>query len=295
MATQQPLARAIDNGNGQPLASHWYRPEGSLRGAVLIAPAIGVKQRFYADFAEWLAAQGYMAVTFDYLGMGQSRNGSLRALKDIDIFHWARHDCSVMLDQVAAAADGVPLYWIGHSLGAQILPLVAGHERLTRIVTIAAGSGYWRENSPQIRKQAWLLWHGLAPALTAMTGYFPGERFGAVGDLPAGVIRQWRRWCLHPEYLVGAEGEPVRRAFAEVRRPITSLSFTDDEMMSARSTESLHGFYTGAPKRMRRIAPSEVGVDRIGHFGFFRNSFAPTLWSSYLLPELNVEVDQAVA
>src|SRR3546814_8154835 len=79
--------------------------------------------------------------------------------------------------------------WIGHSVGAQILPLVNGHERLTRIVTIAAGSGYWRENSPQIRNKAWLLWHGLAPVLTAVAGYFPGGRIGAVGDLPAAIGR----------------------------------------------------------------------------------------------------------
>ncbi|WP_421682721.1 alpha/beta hydrolase [Stutzerimonas urumqiensis] len=285
MATLQPELRWIDNGNGHQLASQWYAPDGPLRGAVLIVPAIGVKQRFYSDFATWLAQQDYLAVTFDYVGIGQSRTGPLRAL-DVDVLGWARHDCSAMLAQVTAAAGGAPLYWLGHSLGAQLLPLASGHERLARIVTIAAGSGYWRENSPQIRTQAWLLWHGLAPVLTALAGYFPGGRIGAVGDLPAGVIRQWRRWCLHPEYLVGVEGEPVRRAFDAVCTPLTSLSFTDDEMMSARNTESLHGFYRSAPVRSRRIAPSEVGAERIGHFGFFRKGFAPTLWKGHLLPEL---------
>jgi predicted alpha/beta hydrolase len=81
-----------------------------------------------------------------------------------------------------------------------------------------------------------------------------------------------------------------------VQTPLTSLSFTDDEMMSARNTESLHSFYTGTPKSMRRIAPSEVGADRIGHFGFFREAFAPTLWADYLLPELEqCQHDQADA
>lgn len=294
MATIESEARVIDNGNGHQLASCWYYPAGTPQGAVMIASAMGVKQRFYANFASWLAERGFLVVTFDYLGIGQSRQVPLRQLK-VDLLDWARHDCSAVLVKVAEAAGDMPLYWIGHSVGAQILPLVEGHERLTRIITIAAGSGYWRENSPQIRCQAWLLWHGLAPVLTAIAGYFPGERIGAVGDLPAGVIRQWRRWCLHPEYLVGVEGEPIRRAFAEMQTPLTSLSFTDDEMMSARSTESLHGFYTGAAKRMRRIGPAEVGADRIGHFGFFRNSFAPTLWSNYLLPELDVGDGQAAA
>ncbi|TLX61130.1 alpha/beta hydrolase [Stutzerimonas nosocomialis] len=285
MTTIQAQERAIDNGNGHTLSSYWYPASGPARGAVIIAPAMGVKQRFYADFASWLAERGYLVVTFDYLGMGRSRSVPLRTLQ-VDILDWGRHDCSAVLATVADAAGDLPLYWIGHSVGAQILPLVKGHDRLTRIVTIAAGSGYWRENSPQIRRKAWLLWHGLAPLLTAVAGYFPGDRIGAVGDLPAGVIRQWRRWCLHPEYLVGIEGEPVRQAFAAVRTPLTSLSFTDDEMMSARNTESLHGFYSGAPKTMHRIAPVDVGATRIGHFGFFRRGFADNLWSPWLLPEL---------
>jgi len=292
MATIQAQTLTLDNGNGHALATCWYHPLGRPCGAVLIAPAMGVHQRFYADFATWLAERGFLVVTFDYLGMGQSRQTPLRQL-DVDILDWARHDCSAVLAKVAEAVDELPLYWIGHSVGAQIIPLVKGHERLTRIVTIAAGSGYWRENSPQIRRKAWLLWHGVAPLLTALAGYFPGDRIGAVGDLPAGVIRQWRRWCLHPDYLVGVEGEPMRCAFAAVQTPLTSLSFADDEMMSARNTESLHGFYTGAPKRLVRIAPSEIGADRIGHFGFFRKSFAPTLWANWLLPELNHEREAA--
>jgi len=37
---------------------------------------------------------------------------------------------------------------------------------------------------------------------------------------------------------------------------------------------------------MKRIAPQEIGVARIGHFGFFRAAFEPTLWRRHLLPEL---------
>lgn len=80
-----------------------------------------------------------------------------------------------------------------------------------------------------------------------------------VGDLPRGVIEQWRRWCLHPQYAL-ADGEAIRRAFSAVRTPIVSLSFTDDEMMSRRSIESLLGFYREAPKTAWRIAPEEIGA-----------------------------------
>ena len=97
------------------------------------------------------------------------------------------------------------------------------------------------------------------------------------------------------DYLVGVEGEPMRQAFAAVRTPLTSLSFSDDEMMSARNTESLHGFYSSAPITMQRIAPAEIGATRIGHFGFFRRSFADNLWAPRLLPELMPGQQQTVA
>ena len=280
-----PLHRQLDNGNGHSLSSHWFHPAGEARGVVLIVPAMGVEQRFYAAFAQWLAERGFVTVTFDYVGMGLSRQGPLRDLQ-VDVIGWGRHDCSAMLDAVTAAAGTLPVFWIGHSLGGQILPFVRGSERIRRAFTIATGSGYWRENTRSLRNRAWLLWHLIAPLVTPLAGYFPGQRLGMVGDLPRGVIEQWRRWCLHPEYAVGAEGEAVREAYSAVRTPITAISFTDDEMMSGRNTESLHGFYRAAPQTAKRIAPTQIGVERIGHFGFFRRQFAESLWAPYLLPDL---------
>ncbi|GAD61467.1 alpha/beta hydrolase family protein [Aquipseudomonas alcaligenes] len=281
-----PLHRQLDNGNGHRLSSHWFHPAGEARGVVLIVPAMGVEQRFYAAFAQWLAERGFVTVTFDYVGMGLSRQGSLRDLQ-VDVIGWGRHDCSAMLDAAAAAAGSLPVFWIGHSLGGQILPFVRGSERIQRAFTIATGSGYWRENTRSLRNRAWLLWYLIAPLVTPLAGYFPGQRLGMVGDLPRGVIEQWRRWCLHPEYAVGAEGEAVREAYSAVRTPITAISFTDDEMMSGRNTESLHGFYRAAPQTAKRIAPTQIGVERIGHFGFFRRQFAESLWAPYLLPDLS--------
>ena len=280
-----PLHRQLDNGNGHHLSSHWFHPAGEARGVVLIVPAMGVEQRFYAAFAQWLAERGFVTVTFDYVGMGLSRQGPLRDLQ-VDVIGWGRHDCSAMLDAAAAAAGSLPVFWIGHSLGGQILPFVRGSERIQRAFTIATGSGYWRENTRSLRNRAWLLWYLIAPLVTPLAGYFPGQRLGMVGDLPRGVIEQWRRWCLHPEYAVGAEGEAVREAYSAVRTPITAISFTDDEMMSGRNTESLHGFYCAAPQTAKRIAPTQIGVERIGHFGFFRRQFAESLWAPYLLPDL---------
>lgn len=255
-------------------------------GTVLIAPAMGVRQDFYRPFAEWLASQGQAVLSFDYRGMGASRPAKLRDLK-VDVLDWAREDAAAALQALRSRYPQLPLTWIGHSLGGQIAALVPGIGDVSQIVTIAAGSGYWRDNAPQLKRIVWLLWYGLVPVVTPLFGYFPGRRLGMVGDLPRGVIRQWRAWCLNPAYLLGVEDESVRAAFGALRRPVTTLSFTDDEFMSERNIDALHAFMANAPVRRLRLAPEAVNLSRIGHFGFFRSERAAALWEPYLRPLLD--------
>lgn len=278
MAAREVVFRSDD---GFALAGILYGDPARARAAVLVAPAMGVAQRYYADFAAWLVEQGFAVLTFDYRGMGASRpaalRGSLRGL-EADVFTWAERDAAAALALLDASVGAeVPIHWLGHSLGGQIFGLVPNRARVARMVTIGTGSGYWRENAARLRRTVWWLWYVLVPVALPVWGYFPGRALGKVGDLPAGVMAQWRRWCLSPDYLL-SEGGTVRARFASVRTPILSLSFTDDEFMSARNTESLHAFYEAAPKTMRRIAPADIGERAIGHFGFFRRRFAATLW-----------------
>lgn len=280
--TQHDIATA----DGHSIVARRFEPASTPKGAVLIAPAMAVPQEYYAPFATWLATQGYAVATFDYRGIGLSRRGGLRGLK-VDILDWARADCAAMIEFMAAVAPNQKLYWVGHSLGGQILPFVPNRDNVTKMITVATGSGYWRENSPSLKRFAWWLWYVAAPLAVRIFGYFPGRRLRKVGDLPRGVMEQWRQWCLNRDYAVGVEGPSARSLYASLRLPIVSLSFTDDEYMSARNTESIHGFYVNAALQMKRIAPQDVGAESIGHFGFFKPKYQAGLWSSYFLPELS--------
>jgi predicted alpha/beta hydrolase len=271
------IAFTADDGN-VALSGRYHAPQGAPKAVVLIAGAMGVRQDYYAEFALWLAAQGYAAMSFDYRGMGESlpAGRSLRGFR-ADLFDWAR-DIDAAIDALLARHPDAPLYVIGHSLGAQLPGLLRQRDRIAGLVSVAAGSGYWRDNAPQLKSRVLYFWHVLVPIAVALAGYFPGKRFGKVGNLPRGVVLQWRRWCMHPRYHVGAEGEAVREQFARARFPIVALSITDDELMTERGTRVLIDCYENAPRRLQRIAPSDVGVQRIGHFGFFRRQFEPTLW-----------------
>lgn len=281
------LEKQITTQDGHILTGRIFQDKNTeQKGTVLMVPAMGVSQRYYASFASWLAAQGYRTITFDYRGIGLSHSGTLRGFQ-ATIIDWAKLDCSAMVETALADYPELPLYWVGHSLGGQILPFVPNQDRIAKMVTVATGSGYWRENSLPLKRVAWWLWYVVAPLSVPLFGYFPGKKLRKVGNLPSGVMVQWRKWCLNPDYAVGAEGESVRQLYASVKTPIVSLSFTDDEFMSARNIESIHSFYTNAKCTMKHIVPQDIGVQRIGHFGFFRPSFQESLWKFHLLPELS--------
>jgi len=95
----------IKTKNGHKLSSIFYFPDGDMKGAVLIVPAMGVTQKYYASFASWLTKQGYMVATFDYSGTGSSQFGNLRDT-NVTISDWGTFDCTAMIDAVSLKADG---------------------------------------------------------------------------------------------------------------------------------------------------------------------------------------------
>ena len=267
----------LDSTDGITIAARFYEPAAPIKAAVVIGGAMGVKQDYYAAFAQWLATQGYLVASFDYRGMGDSNRGPLRGL-DADLFSWTDDFDAVIAAALQRAGD-VPLYLIGHSLGAQLPGLLKHRDRVAGMVSVAAGSGYWRDNAPQLKRMVLYFWYVLVPLATTLFGYFPGRKLRKVGDLPAGVVMQWRKWCLNPRYHVGAEGTPVRERFEAARFPLVALSITDDELMTERGTHVLVDCYANSPRRIERIAPADVRAPRIGHFGFFREQFQSSLWA----------------
>lgn len=271
----QPVAPADSGDTAAPVAQ-----VAPTVARVVLAAAIGVPQTFYSAFAEWLAARGMVVTTFDYRGHAASLHGPLREAK-ADLVDWAQ-DCLAVAQHLRALdrAEGLqrPLLWVGHSVGAQLPGLCHPVLPIDGLLAIASGSGYWRDNAPPTKRKVLLWWWLVQPVVTALCGCLPGKRWGLIGDLPAGVVWQWRRWCMHPDYSLGVEGEAVRQSYAAACYPVHALSISDDEMMSWASTRSLLSWYRNAPQMLERLLPTDAGAARIGHFGFFRREMAATLW-----------------
>lgn len=261
--------------DGHAIVAHRFDAQAP-RAVVVVGAAMGVPQDFYFDFARHLATRGYTALTFDYRGVGHSAPRSLRRFP-ATLTNWMRHDYDAALRAAHALAQGRPLYVVGHSLGAQLPAASPSGGLIDAMATVAGGSGYFGGMPLRLKPFVALMWFGIAPIAMPLAGYFPGRRLKIIGDVPSGVMRQWRRWCMKPDYLLAHE-PGAREAYARARFPILSLSFTDDLMMPQVNIDTLQAHFRNATRQVRRIAPSEAGAKSIGHVGFFRRRFADSLW-----------------
>lgn len=259
-------------------ASRYQRTDGRAdQPAVLIAPATGVRRRYYDKYARFLAESGFDVLTFDYRGIGDSRPRSLRGFP-ASLSDWAKKDLTAAIDWIAGR-EPQRLLLVGHSIGGQLLGLAPNNDKVDAMLTVAAQSGYWGLWSGSRRWFMWFLWYALMPGLTAAFSYFPAKRLGLSEDLPGGVARQWAFWGRHPDYIVDDRGVAIRDSFLRFRVPIRSYSFADDIHAPRAAVESLIRRYEHAPKELIHLSPRDLRVNSIGHFGFFRDQFRASLWA----------------
>lgn len=276
----------IHAADGVALATTWYEPVGATRGGVLVAGGLGIRQRFYAPFAQWLCARGWRVLTFDLRGMGDSRASehrrSLRGL-NADMLTWARQDFAAAVQHLSQRQQGEAIALVGHSLGLHHagMTTAAAQDCIAVAVSVAAGSGYWRDWATPSRRKAPLMLHLAGPLLTTLLGWFPGRRLRMVGDLPGPAMRQWTRWCRHPQFAWGAEPHEVLPGLHRARFAIHAFSFTDDDAMTEACTRKLLAAFAQAPSTLQVLRPAEVGLPSIGHVGAFRPEAAGNLWPRF--------------
>lgn len=247
------------------LAATWYGADRA-RGAVLLAGAMGVPRRFYTPFAQHLTAHGLSVLTFDYHGIAGSAPPRLRGF-ETSIRSWGIEDLPCALAAAAEWAPQLPLLYVGHSVGGQILGLMPGAQRIQAALLVAAQFGYWKGWPGLSRAGMWVLWNLGIPVLVPLFGCFPMGKLGMGEDLPAGVAREWTRWGRHPDYLFGFEDASGYKNFSA---PLRSYAVADDGFAPVSTVEALYRRY-GSPHKELKVLQPEAG-EKLGHFGFFRKS-----------------------
>lgn len=249
-------------------------PADAPRGMVVVLGAMATPSRFYAALADHLARRGLTTLRFDYRGVGDSRDGSLRSERS-GVLDWTVRDVDAVIAFARERHPSLPFAVLGHSLGGQAIGLAARPREARAVVLVASQSGWVGHWPGAARVRMELLWRVIVPGMTGAFGYLPG--WSGIGeDVPKRVAREWAAWCTTKGYVTGALAAD-ELGYDRITAPVLAWSFTDDDYAPAGSTGELLSWLTAARVEQRRRAPGDVGPPRIGHFGFFRKTGAP-LW-----------------
>ncbi|WP_407557318.1 alpha/beta fold hydrolase [Winogradskyella sp. 4-2091] len=256
-----------------------FKPKSSNQKSIIISSATGVLQYYYSKFSVYFSELGYTVYTFDYSGIGKSnKNTSQLKSNIVDLKTWGENDQASVIDYAILQNTDHKIILITHSIGGQILAFNKNVSKIDTIITVASQSGYWKHWKGFERLKMITFWYVLIPVLTPLFGYFPAKKIGLFENLPKFMAYQWQRWGKHKDYIL-SEFKSDELQFKNFDRSMLALSFPNDEFASKSSVDWLANQFVNAKVDRQHIAPNDLNIDNVGHFGFFRKKFQDSLWN----------------
>ena len=257
-------------------------PSADTSNVIVIGPALGVPRYIYTKIARFFAHSGFHVLTFDYRGIYQSQDKNISG-SDIQMSDWGCLDINAALSWVIKHWHPQKLVYLGHSCGGQLLGLAQKAPQIDQAVFIASQSGYWKLWPSPRCWFLWLLWSSFS-WLTPLFEELPAQRLGLSSvNIPTGVVRQWARWGKSPNYLWDFISDQQLARYHSLAFPLLSIVFTDDRYFGpANAVKKLLSYYPATEHTLNIITPSEYGQERIGHFGFLKETLRSSLWQELL-------------
>lgn len=256
----------------------------NAKGAVIINPGTATKTSFYLSFAQFLAANGYHAVLWNYRGFCENRGGSL-ARSDISYTDLGRWDIPAVINKTKALYPQLPVYCVGHSAGGQHVGFAANCNELSGMVGVAVSTGYFGTMPLAYRLRAHLFFKAITPVSNALFGYVRAKDLNLMEDLPPKLAREWARWCTNEDFFFApkfARKDPFLRTYRTLEFPVHVYTASDDEISTEDNTKNFwKHISTKEPVKFTRYNAADMPRKSVGHFGYFRSANEP-IWQDIL-------------
>lgn len=250
--------------------------------AVVIAPELGITQNHYEAYARFLVGFGYAVLTFDYRGTGASRQGGSVRDDEATLQAWGWQDMQAVILWLERMLPAHQFFVVAHGISGALVGLTDEAKQIHGILGIASPMAQVAHWPVHLRLPAWLMWNLIIPLSTRLAGYFPAGVFGMGEAVPQGVATEWAQ-AARTEGHFNAIIPTSRIHFTEFEGYIGLLSFSDDGMAPERAVDALETLYSNGKLTLRKhINKRDLGVEEIGHLGFFREEFRDTLWQESL-------------
>jgi len=260
------------------LAATSFTPTQAIKGAILMAPATGIKRQFYANFAAHLAKHGYGVVTFDNRGIGESLKGTIKNC-DANLQCWGEKDLPAAFEQLKQSFPDTRYHLIGHSAGGQLVGLMPNASELSSIFNYGCSSGSLRNMRLPHQLKAHFFMNFFIPTNNTLFGYTKSHWLGMGEPLPKGVAQQWREWCNGEGYVKTSFGKTVHsHLYDQLSVPSMWVNASDDNIANHTNTDDMISVFKKLPARKLTISAKDHDLDEIGHMKFFSRK-SETLWA----------------
>jgi predicted alpha/beta hydrolase len=236
-------------------------------------PALGVGLGPNERFADALAQRGVAVAIHEWRGLGGSDR---RASRRCDWGYRELLELDMAAGQQAMRATLPRLRWMlgGHSLGGQLALLdTARRGDADPVLLVASGHPHWRA-FPGLRAAGVRLFAQAIGPLTALCGYFPGQRLGFAGREAATLMRDWARTALRGDYRIARYGDSLDLAVARYAGPVLSIRMARDALAPPGAIVRLQALVPQARWTLHELAAAQLGGRRPDHFGWLREPAA---------------------
>ncbi|GAB4234632.1 MAG: alpha/beta fold hydrolase [Ekhidna sp.] len=273
----------INTSDGYLIAATIRTTLKKRKGVIMINCGTGIPQDVYSNFATFLTENGYDTITYDYRGIGASAPESLKGFK-ANLEDWGRCDMTSIFDWVIDSYPNDKKIIIGHSMGGQLVGLMANNDKIDQLFLIASSTGYWLDMSFPYKMVLPPLWFIFIPFTISINGYAKAKKIKQGEDLPKGVALQWKKWCTDPSYFEkDFASSDLPLYYDQLEAPINAIQIADDPIANKVTANKILKYYTNAYKIIEVIHPKDLQVSRIGHTGFFSRRFKDSLWYRLLI------------
>ncbi len=260
--------------------------------AMIINSGTAIPRGFYRRFAAEAVSRGFVVLTYDYRGIGDSTTEPLSKSK-VKYRDWGQLDVPGAIDFMRYRFPNLPLTVVGHSTGGQQLGLAPNVSEIAAALFVGVSTGY-SKGMPLVRRwSSVLLFRILVPIFRLFLRYVPSSKLGLGEDLPYGVAREWGDWCSEPTYLAAFFDETGHRRsfdgapfgathFERADFPILAICLEDDDIATRKTVPFMLSLFRNAQIEERWISPSTYSLSSIGHLGFFRRKAGEHLWDDAL-------------
>lgn len=270
--------------DGFELVGTLYKPI-SIKGAIIIAPATGIKRRFYNSFATYLTNNDYGVISFDNRGIGDSRKGSINKI-NASLINWGKLDMSAALEELKKRFPNQSYHLIGHSAGGQLVGLMDNSLDLKSMLNFASSSGSLRNMIYPYKLIASFFLNIFIPISNSMFGKTNSQWVGMGESLPKLVAKQWKKWCNGKGYVETDFGKEINtHIYNKLEFPSLWLHAKDDGIANYENVKDMTRVYSKSKVEIITIDPLELGEKSLGHMGYF-SSKNKKLWT-YSLNWLN--------